>query len=207
MCFNTSQWFDSEGNTYSESADGRHRSGEVDASGNLYLYFSKMMNVNDFYSSAISAGTPCIVKWGTKDSHPATDIVNPVFQGVTVTSTTPIDRITEEGPGNVTFRGTYSPIDYANDNHSILFVGMNNSLYWPQAGAHLGAFRAYFELGNGITVGEANSSVRSFNLEFSEDNGDATGILSLSKEPRNQGNIIPKFSDLKVQSVALQSLT
>ena len=195
MRFNTSQWFDSEGYTYSESADGRHRSGEVDASGNLYLYFSKMMNVNDFYSSAISAGTPCIVKWGTKDSHPATDIVNPVFQGVTVTSTTPIDRITEEGQdldaldaywadtehnpypyGNVTMRGTYSPIDYASDNHSILFVGMNNSLYWPQAGAHLGAFRAYFELGNGITVGEANSSVRGFNLEFSEDNGDATRL-------------------------------
>ena len=167
MYFDWRYWYDADGNDHYNYEDGYHRSGEVE-NGNLRLYF--------YGTQQIDAGYPYILKWGTKADHPATDIVNPVFQGVTVTSTTPIDVTTEVGPGNVTFRGTYSPIDYAADNHSILFVGMNNSLYWPQKGAHLGAFRAYFELGNGITVGEANSSVRSFNLEFSEDNGDATRL-------------------------------
>ena len=167
MYFDWRYWYDADGNVHYNYEDGYHRSGEVE-NGNLRLYF--------YGTQQIDAGYPYILKWGTKADHPATDIVNPVFQGVTVTSTTPIDVTTEEGPGNVTFRGTYSPIDYANDNHSILFVGMNNSLYWPQAGAHLGAFRAYFELGNGITVGEANSSVRGFNLGFGEDNGDATRL-------------------------------
>ena len=55
---------------------------------------------------------------------------------------------------------------------------MNNTLYWPKEGAHIGAFRAYFELGNGITVGEEASQVRSFNLGFGE-GSDETGIDSM----------------------------
>ena len=166
MCFDSNVWYDAEGNVHYNYEDGYHRSGEVENS-NLHLYFNRQYEIN--------AGYPYIVKWGTKDSHPATDIVNPVFQGVTVTNTTPIDVTTDEGSGNVTFRGTYSAIDYAADNHSILFLGTESRLYYPKAGAHIGAFRAYFELGNGITVGEANSSVRGFNLEFSEE-GTPTGV-------------------------------
>ena len=102
------------------------------------------------------------------------NVEDPVFQGVTVTRTTPSYYTTEEGRdpqtglGNVTMRGTYSPIDYTEDNHSILFLGTNNTLYYPKAGAHIGAFRCYFELGNGLTAGEPNSAVRGFNLNFDE---------------------------------------
>ena len=31
-------------------------------------------------------------------------------------------------------------------NESILFLGADNTLYYPEAGAHIGPFRAYFEL-------------------------------------------------------------
>ena len=168
MGFGYTDWYDAEGNVKYSYADGLHRSGEV-KNGNLHLYFSK--------EGTIDTCVPYIVKWGTKDSHPATDIVNPVFQNVVVDlAFIPFAPTTDEGPGNVTFRGTFSPIDYDADNHSILLVGMNNSLYWPQKGADLGAFRAYFELGNGITVGEADSQVRGFNLGFGEGNGDATRL-------------------------------
>jgi hypothetical protein len=46
-----------------------------------------------------------------------------------------------------TFKGTYSPIVWDTENKSILFVGTNNTLYWPTAGGHVNACRAYFDLG------------------------------------------------------------
>ena len=186
MMLNTTLWFDSKGETHSIEADGRHRSGQVDANGSLYLYFSKVMNGNDFYGDCIP-GWPYIVKWGTKDSHPATDIVNPVFQNVTVTCTAPIvDYTTDEGsenwtrPGNVTFRGTFAPEGIYTDPATNLYLGAENELCWPKTeGYKVGAFRAYFALGNGLTAGESNNpnSVRGFNLNFGEEET-PTGIIN-----------------------------
>ena len=165
-------WYDTGSEVSYSYIDGYHRSGEIDADGSLHLYFNS--------ENKIDAGDPYIVKWETTGDP----IVNPVFKDVVVANTTPYFDTTEEGKnpqtglGNVTFRGTYSPIKYESDNHSILFLGMNNTLYWPKEGAHIGAFRAYFELGNGLTVGEEASQVRSFNLGFGE-GSDETGIDSM----------------------------
>ena len=132
MYFDYRYWYDTENERSYNYIDGYHRSGEVE-NGSLHLYF-------DSYNR-IDAGDPYIVKWETTGDP----IVNPVFKDVVVANTIPYDwHTTEEGPGNVTFRGTYSPIKYESDNHSILFLGMNNTLYWPKEGAHIGAFRAYF---------------------------------------------------------------
>ena len=173
MYFDKQSLYDAEGHIKYSYADGLHRSGEVE-NGSLHLYF--------YSDYVISTGEPYIVKWDKPadyDTNPAAyDIVNPVFQKVSIYNTNLFPSITDEGPGNVTFRGTYSPITYESDNHSILFLGMNNTLYWPKEGAHIGAFRAYFELGNGITVGEEASTVRSFNLGFGE-GSDETGIDSM----------------------------
>ena len=173
MYFDKQSLYDAEGHIKYSYADGLHRSGEVE-NGSLHLYF--------YSDYVISTGEPYIVKWDKPadyDTNPAAyDIVNPVFQEVTIYNTKLYPSITDEGPGNVTFRGTYNPIKYESDNHSILFLGMNNMLYWPKEGAHIGAFRAYFELGNGITVGEEASQVRSFNLGFGE-GSDETGIDSM----------------------------
>ena len=46
-------------------------------------------------------------------------------------------------------KGTYASITYEEENKSILFVGGENSLYWPTAGFSIGAQRAYFELNDG----------------------------------------------------------
>jgi hypothetical protein len=149
---------------FDTNTDGSHRSGEIE-NGSLYLDF--IFGKNNY----IEAGCPYIVMWPDTELD---NVEDPVFQGVTVTRTTPSYYTTEEGRdpqtglGNVTFRGTYSPIDYTEDNHSILFLGTNNTLYYPEAGAHIGAFRCYFELGNGLTAGEPNSAVRGFNLNFDE---------------------------------------
>ena len=36
-------------------------------------------------------------------------------------------------------KGTYASITYEEENKSILFVGGENSLYWPTAGFSIGA--------------------------------------------------------------------
>ena len=173
MKFDYSYWYDTNGKIFDTNTDGSHRSGEVE-NGSLYLNF--IFGKNNY----IEAGCPYIVMWPDTELD---NVEDPVFQGVTVTRTTPSYYTTEEGRdpqtglGNVTFRGTYSPIDYTEDNHSILFLGTNNTLYYPEAGAHIGAFRCYFELGNGLTAGEPNSAVRGFNLNFDEQGTQTTGII------------------------------
>lgn len=63
--------------------------------------------------------------------------------------------------GAVTFTGTYSPVSFAANDKSILFVGDANSLYWPNADMNIGACRAYFQLSD-------PASVREFKLNFDE---------------------------------------
>ncbi|MCR4920927.1 MAG: leucine-rich repeat protein [Bacteroidaceae bacterium] len=146
--------------------DGEFRTGMVD-NGKLYIGF----DVNDIYSP-YSPGEPMLVKWDKPDGYDSNptkyDIVNPVFFGVAFTKENSLKISSEEGPDNVSICGTYSPIDYNADNHSILFLGADNCLYWAKAGAHIGAFRAYFELGNGLTVGEPSSLIRGFSLGFGD---------------------------------------
>ena len=149
-----------------------HQTGLED--GTLYLYFTP--------ATAIEAGKPYIVKWQTTGA----DIVNPVFRGVTVTtSTREIENpyqysyedpatITVAAPtdvtnrdGKVTFKGNYDKIAFDTDNSNILFMGAANTLYWPQSGASIGAFRAYFEIADG-------ASIKAFNLNLGD--GTETGI-------------------------------
>ena len=155
-----------------EGTHDGHQTGLED--GTLYLYFTP--------ATAIEAGKPYIVKWQTTGA----DIVNPVFRGVTVTTGTreienPYQNsyedpatITVAAPtdvafsgGKVTFKGNYDKIAFDTDNSNILFMGAENTLYWPQSGASIGAFRAYFEIADG-------ASIKAFNLNLGD--GTETGI-------------------------------
>ena len=102
------------------------------------------------------------------------DLVNPVFSGVTISNTTANVETTY-----VDFVGTYDPITYATANRSILFLGGGNNLYYPdgKTSVTIGACRAYFKLKNGITAGDPSdpsSPVKAFVLNF--DGEDATSI-------------------------------
>ena len=105
--------------------------------GTLTLNFSNDLN-------AIEAGKPYIVEWVSGEN-----ITNPVFSGVTVKSGLNNTAFTDGQ-----FVGTYSPVAWPEENRSILFLGEKNTLYYPQAGAHVNAFRAYFELSNANGVRE-----------------------------------------------------
>ena len=132
----------------------------------LTLNFTKEGAVNK-----IEAGKPYIIKWEKGEN-----LVSPVFKGVTVKS-----GLTdfESSDGKVNFKGTYAPLSWTEETPSILFVGAKNTLNWPLDGAHLNAFRAYFEL-------DPNAHAREFVMNF-DGGSEETGIISLSKEPRSQG--------------------
>ena len=95
------------------------------------------------------------------------DIVNPVFEGVTIDAT---DRSFTSGTGDtqVRFLGTYKSTTYTDEDKSILFLGGANTLYYPEANATIGACRAYFKIGED----DAPQLVRklmSFRLVFGND--------------------------------------
>jgi hypothetical protein len=122
------------------------------------------LTLNFEATTTIPAGTPFIIKWATKE-NPATNLVSPVFTGVTIDNTM---RNADFTGG--TFKGTYSPIVWDTENKSILFVGTNNTLYWPTAGGHVNACRAYFDLGT--------YEAREFVLNFDDQ---TTGVIEVKE--------------------------
>ena len=117
------------------------------------------------------AGTPYLIKWAKVDGYvddDAHNIVNPVFTGVTISSTTPKEDYSFTGGK---FVGIYSQVPFTAGDRSILYLGAANKLYWPNADMTLGACRAYFKLADGTTASEFN-----LNFDGDEDGNEATGV-------------------------------
>ena len=124
-------------------------------------------------------GLPYIVKW-----NGGSNIENPAFANVTISS--PLYYLTastSDESASVYFAGTYDAISYDADDTSVLFIGADNKLNYPQAGARIGATRGYFEL-DGINAGEESGVKILTNLD---DIDDATGIAGIetTKETGN----------------------
>ena len=98
--------------------------------------------------------------------------VDPFFSGVTISSDAPMPVVSNDGA--VTFTGSFSPVSFTANDKSILFLGAENKLYWPNADMTLGACRAYFKLGT--------TNASKFVMNFGN-GGDATSIRSLSPDP------------------------
>ena len=131
--------------------------------GELTLSFEK--------AESIEAGVPYIVRW-TEGSN----IVNPVFNGVTISSTA---AATETASSSyVDFVGTYSPVNIYTEEKTNLYLGAGNTLYYPlNANFNVNACRAYFTLKSGLVAGEPAGGVRAFVLNFGE-GSDTNGIIA-----------------------------
>ena len=60
---------------------------------------------------------------------------------------------------------------YHDGDRTILYLGDNNHLNYPETDFNVNAFRAYFQLKGGLTAGDpaSGSNVRAFNLNFASD--------------------------------------
>ena len=140
--------------------------------------------------TTLEAGTPYIIKW-TADANYVDDnehnIVSPVFSGVTIDADADGNYDTETASPAVTtdervrFLGTYKSTAFDAEDKSILLMGGNNTLYYPQSGAGIGAQRAYFKIGSDGAL--LARRLTAFNIDFGDD--EATGIISLSTDSKD----------------------
>lgn len=132
------------------------------------------LNFSDNVTS-IEAGKPYLVKWNS-----GSNVTNPVFNDVVISSSlNPVVTTTtgaQEGT-EITFAGAFSPIHIDQENHELLYLGANNTLYYPNAPMTIGSCRAHFRL-KGITIGDPSdptNNVRALILNFEGDET-TTGI-------------------------------
>ena len=164
--------YDEDGNA---DENGSYQTGIVGTT--LYLYFKD--------ASAIEAGKPYLVKWAKPAGYTAydgtnatscSDIVNPVFTGVTIDAA--LHSVTSED-NKVSFVGNYSPVTLTAGDPSNLYLGARNTLYWPSSnsgGRDINAFRAYFHVGT--QAQEEPVAISAFSLYFGDDDG-TTGIVDI----------------------------
>ena len=109
-------------------------------------------------------------------------ISNPEFAGVTIVKDlSPMTGSDATSGISIVFNPTFGAIDFTSDDTSVLYVGSDNKLVYPQAGASIGAFRGYFSL-TGITAEEASGVKILTNLDGDED---PTGIAGIENVKEN----------------------
>ena len=128
--------------------------------------------------TTLEAGTPYIIKW-TADANYVDDdehnIVSPVFSGVTIDADADGNYDNGvSGDERVRFMGTYKSTAFDAEDKSILLMGGANTLYYPTAGAGIGAQRAYFKIGSDGAL--LARRLTAFNIDFGDD--ETTGIIS-----------------------------
>jgi len=112
-------------------------------------------------TEGIEAGKPYLVKVSET-------VENPVFNGVTISSTATTTETTA-----VDFIPTLGATTIAGDVKSILFLGASNKLYHPSAeNQQMKGFRAYF-----LLKGDVAQQARAFSLDFGD--GETTGIREI----------------------------
>ncbi len=122
------------------------------------------LTLNFGNAASIEAGKPYLVKV-------TATVVNPVFEGVTVSSTTTTTEKTA-----VDFIPVINPTYLTGGDKTVLFITGGNKLTYPSGDGNINGFRAYFKLKD-----EAASLACAFRMSFDDD---ATGIVTvLSDEP------------------------
>ena len=129
----------------------------------LYLNFED--------ATKVQAGVPFIVKW-----EAGADWENPVFSNVTIENS-----LTTTETTYADFIGNYAPISLE-ANGTTLYLGSDNTLYYPTTSIPFGACRAYFQLKGDIFAGESAPAVNSFALNF---DGETNGIKNVQSSMDN----------------------
>ncbi len=101
------------------------------------------------------------------------DVTNPKFSGVTLSSaaTNDVSFDIDGGKGKFWFKGTYDPKAITTSDN-ILLLSSGNRLGYVKSDRMLNAFRAYFEI-------SGTAAVRSYALDFGDDDGQTTGIINV----------------------------
>ena len=144
------------------------------AGGELFTYTSAevvgeaQLDIHISPATAITAGVPYLIRWNSgEDIMGSTTRIK--FEHVFIPEDVAAQTITS---GDVQFIGFFEPthIDDEDEDptHSCLFLGGNNTLYWPiNDGSSIKGFRAYFKVNTGS--GASNAPRRGMSASFSID--------------------------------------
>ena len=124
------------------------------------------------------AGTPYIIRLGNTVSAARAEsstLTDPIFANVDVDDTDRSFDNTESGNQRVRFVGSYKMTNFDNTLKSTLLVNGTDSPYYPTTGTNIGAFRAYFTIGDGDNQGTV--SITDFDIKLGDD--EYTGIREL----------------------------
>lgn len=148
-----------------------HKTGFDKEEGILYLFFKTVYDPIEAPDGSIVANMPYIMKGDPQqpDNDPTQSEVKfrESATGQTVTSK----------DGTVSFIGTYTPVTLQANDCSVLYLGEENTLYYPgDEDVQIKSMHAYFQL-NGIGESDAGETkIRSIALHFG--NEDSAGITS-----------------------------
>ena len=149
-----------------------------DASVNIYNGFYKTLlgevqGVDASNMSIIQLGTGLGTNWKIaggdflpKMNDGSADLYSPVFSGVTINNT--LNNVVTD---YVDFIGSYDPVNIAGEDKTMLYMGANNTLYYPSDAMTIKSCRAYFLL-KGITAGDLPTNA----IELNFDGGETTSI-------------------------------
>ena len=157
---------------------GSYFATEGENQGTLTLKFN-MVYDGLTYMDDILPGKPYIIKWAMADPNNLEavegDLQSPMFNGVTIDNIAPTAITSTDDM--VTFTGTYAPVIIGSEgDNTKLYLGANNTLYWPNAVMTIGCQRAFFQLNRGLIAGDPANGINAFVLIFGED-PEATGIV------------------------------
>ena len=129
------------------------------------------LNFGDDLKS-IEAGKPYLVKW-TNSSY--SSINYPAFDFGNITIRADLTAIPTD---EVVFRGHFNKIGLTKGDTSVLFMGAENTLYYPNDDMSVKGFSCVFELREGLVAGDlatGQTNVSNFKLNFG-DGSDVTGV-------------------------------
>lgn len=134
------------------------------------------LNFGDAVTNIVE-GKAYIVKWET----PAADnVVNPKFENVNLINYTSIletPNSDSSAESVITFRGTLSPFVISGEDKTILYLGADDKIYYPNSAMTIGSFRAYFVL-NGLTAGDKISGINHSVLNFGDETNSIENEIS-----------------------------
>lgn len=132
----------------------------------------------------------------------ADHIHNPMFRGVVIDDTDRSYDNGEIGEKRVRFVGTYDSMAFRSKDYSVLLMGDGNTLYYPAAGAGIGAQRAYLRIGDD---GAQVKQLTAFRINFSDgqsgisEHGDETAIKEIvnGRSAQSDASYLKKSSNSK----------
>ena len=137
------------------------------------IYSAGILTLTFEDATSIKAGMPYLVRWKTAIGN----LSNPIFLDVAVSETSPINNPTTY----VDFKGCFSPVTLAANDTKKLYLGSNNTLYYPRTDMSINSCRAYFELKEGLEVSSTSGSgIKAFALDFGEGVNQTTAIYETS---------------------------